>query len=121
MITVKDIAFVRYQVTDLECMEQFLVDFGLHRVARTERALYMRAVCAEHHSHISELGDKSATVGFGVLAQSHADLDRLAAHLANSSETELKLSALAPIGRPSPIRVVMTVTPVAKLRSTARK
>ncbi|KNH27100.1 glyoxalase [Pseudomonas syringae] len=81
MITVKDIAFVRYQVTDLECMEQFLVDFGLHRVARTEHALYMRAAGAEHHAHISELGDKNATVGFGLLAQSHDDLERLATHL----------------------------------------
>lgn len=81
MITVKDIAFVRYQVTDLESMEQFLVDFGLHEVARTERALYMRAAGAVHHSHISELGDKNAPIGFGLLAQSLADLDRLAAHL----------------------------------------
>ncbi|WP_411389716.1 VOC family protein [Pseudomonas sp. MPB23] len=90
MITVKDIAFVRYQVTDLESMEQFLVDFGLHQVVRTERALYMRAAGADHHSHISELGDKNAPIGFGLKAQSLADLERLAAHLNLSVEDSLE-------------------------------
>ncbi|MGU7773522.1 VOC family protein [Burkholderia sp. MR1-5-21] len=81
MVTVEDIAFVRYQVTDLERMEPFLTDFGLHRVAHTGRALYMRAAGAAHQSHISELGDKNAPVGFGLFARSHADLERLAAQL----------------------------------------
>jgi catechol 2,3-dioxygenase-like lactoylglutathione lyase family enzyme len=81
LVIVEDIAFVRYQVTDLERMEQFLVDFGLHRVAHTGRALYMRADSTVHHSHISELADKNATVGFGLLARRYDDLERLAAHL----------------------------------------
>lgn len=81
MITVQDIAFVRYQVTDLDRMERFLLDFGLHRAARTERALYMRAAGSAHHVHISELGDSNRTVGFGLYARDAADLDRLASHL----------------------------------------
>ena len=56
MIAVKDIAFVRYQVTDLDRMEAFLTDFGLQRAVRTESALYMRAADTAHHVHISELG-----------------------------------------------------------------
>ena len=81
MIAVKDIAFVRYQVTDLDRMETFLTDFGLQRAVRTESALYMRAADAAHHVHISELGPSNETVGFGFHAQNAADLDRLAAHL----------------------------------------
>ena len=82
MITVKDIAFVRYQVTDLDRMEAFLLDFGLHRAARTESALYMRAAGSMHHVHVSEPGPENATLGFGLLAAEAADLERLAQHLA---------------------------------------
>jgi len=87
MIAVKDIAFVRYQVTDLDRMEAFLTDFGLQRAVRTAKALYMRAADSTHHVHISELGPECATVGFGFHAQNAADLDRLAAHLGKAVET----------------------------------
>lgn len=79
MIAVKDIAYVRYQVPDLEKMETFLCDFGLQRSARTETALYMRAAGGLHHVHIAELGETNQTIGFGFLAQSAADLEKLAA------------------------------------------
>ncbi|MDR7152025.1 catechol 2,3-dioxygenase-like lactoylglutathione lyase family enzyme [Hydrogenophaga palleronii] len=81
MITVQDIAFVRYQVCDLDRMEAFLDDFGLHRVERTSGALYMRAAGRMHHVHISELGPENKALGFGLLAHSEADLQKLAAHL----------------------------------------
>ncbi|MDN7681581.1 VOC family protein [Burkholderia cenocepacia] len=77
----QDIAFVRYQVTDLDRMENFLLDFGLHRAARSESALYMRAAGTAHHVHVSELGADNATTGFGLHAREAADLERLAAHL----------------------------------------
>lgn len=81
MITVEDIAHVRYQVTDLECMEQFLTDFGLHRVAHTGNALYMRTAGPVHHSHISELGMSNVTLGFGLFAQKFEDLEQLSSIL----------------------------------------
>ena len=81
MITVEDIAFVRYQVSDLDRMESFLADFGLHRTARTECTLYMRAAGAVHHVHVSELGAANAPIGFGLFARTHHDLERLATHL----------------------------------------
>lgn len=81
MIAVKDIAYVRYQVTDLDRMETFLADFGLHRVARTDEALYMRAADSLHYAHISELGNSNRSLGFGFLAQSEQDLYRLADEL----------------------------------------
>ena len=81
MITVEDIAYVRYQVTDLESMEKFLTDFGLHRIAHTGNALYMRTAGSVHHSHISELGASNATLGFGLFAEQCKDLEKLSAIL----------------------------------------
>ena len=81
MITIQDIAFVRYQATDLDRMAAFLDDFGLPPVARTPQALYRRAHGSAHHVHITELGERNATLGFGLRAASADDLARLAAHL----------------------------------------
>ena len=78
MIAVQDIAFVRYQVTDLDRMEGFLRDFGLQRAERTPAALYMRAAGSAHHVHISELGPENATLGFGFRAATADDLQRVA-------------------------------------------
>ncbi len=81
MIAVKDIAYVRYQATDLDTMEAFLLDFGLHRAARTDQALYMRACGEAHHVHITERGKCNRILGFGLLSQSADDLDNLGEHL----------------------------------------
>lgn len=86
MITVKDIAFVRYQATDLDLMEKFMTDFGLHRADRTSNALYLRACGPAHHCHITELGETNATLGIGLYAQSEADLGKLAAEVGSRVE-----------------------------------
>lgn len=78
MIVVEDIAYVRYQVTDLDTQERFLADFGLHRVHRDADKLYMRAAGPEHHVYIAEQGPESATLGFGLRARSREDLEILA-------------------------------------------
>lgn len=80
MIHVTDIAYVRYQAPDLDAMEGFLQDFGLHRAARTDDTLYMRGRGTAPCVHITERGP-AASLGFGFQAASRADLDRLAAHL----------------------------------------
>jgi catechol 2,3-dioxygenase-like lactoylglutathione lyase family enzyme len=81
VITVQDIAFVRYRAPDLDAMEGFLADFGMHRAVRTGSALYMRGHGEAHHLHVTELGDTPATLGFGLRAGSADDLSKLAAHL----------------------------------------
>lgn len=81
VIQVQDIAYVRYQATDLEQMESFLGDFGLQRAARTPHALYMRAAGPLHHCHITEQGPANKHLGFGFLAGSAEDLERLAARV----------------------------------------
>ena len=69
MSPIQDIAFVRYQVTDLDRMQSFLDDFGLHTVVRSAHALYARAAGPTHHVHVAELGPDNATVGFGLRAR----------------------------------------------------
>jgi catechol 2,3-dioxygenase-like lactoylglutathione lyase family enzyme len=70
MSPIQDIAFVRYQVTDLDRMAAFLADFGLHTVVRTASALYSRTAGPLHHAHIAELGPDNAAIGIGFLARS---------------------------------------------------
>lgn len=85
MINIIDVAFVRYRAPDLDKMAGFLTDFGLHQSARTDDALYMRGCSKAHHIHVTERGE-AATLGFGMWAQSEADLDRLAAELGTKVE-----------------------------------
>lgn len=81
MSPIEDIAFVRYQVTDLDTMQAFLTDFGLHLAARTPQALYMRAADASPFAHVSLLGEKNATLGFGLKARSAQALAEVAARV----------------------------------------
>lgn len=79
MIVVRDIAYVRYQAPDLDVVERFFLDFGLQRAARTGQTLYMSGFGEAPYLHVTELGETSATLGFGLLAQSMGDLEKLAA------------------------------------------
>ncbi len=77
IIRVSDIVFPRFQAPDLDRMESFLIDFGMQRAARTERALYMRGSDPRHHVHVTHLGEP-AFLGFAFQAASRADLVTLA-------------------------------------------
>jgi len=85
IIRVSDIAFPRFQAPDLDRMEAFLTDFGMHRSARTERALYMRGTDAQHHVHVTHLGEP-AFLGLAFHAARRADLDTLAAAVGGTVE-----------------------------------
>jgi catechol 2,3-dioxygenase-like lactoylglutathione lyase family enzyme len=78
IVRVQDVLYPRLRAPDLERMERFLVDFGLVRVARTERALYMRGAGPVHHVHLTELGHGAGLVGLAFLAAEARDLERLA-------------------------------------------
>lgn len=78
MPAISDLAHVRFRAPDLDRMEAFLLDFGMLRSARTERALYMRGSDSPHHLHVTELGEPSF-VGVGLEAASAADLAASAA------------------------------------------
>src|SRR5436305_637512 len=76
-IKVSDLAFGRLQAPDLDAAEAFLTSFGMVKVERTKRALYMRGTDAPHHIHITELGEPRF-LGLAFLARSEADLERIA-------------------------------------------
>jgi catechol-2,3-dioxygenase len=78
MIKVIDIMYVRVRAPDLDCMEEFLVNFGLQRSSRTDKALYMRGTDPDHHLHITELGE-AGLIGFAFQVEDEADLATAAA------------------------------------------
>jgi catechol 2,3-dioxygenase-like lactoylglutathione lyase family enzyme len=76
-IKVKDIAFGRLQSPDLDQQEEFLTEFGMVRVERTNDALYMRGTDPDQFIHVTHKGDP-AFVGFAYNAASEEDLERVA-------------------------------------------
>jgi catechol 2,3-dioxygenase-like lactoylglutathione lyase family enzyme len=78
MIKVKDVAYGRLRVPDLDAMEEFLTDFGMRRAARTKTRLYMRGTGSAHHLHISEQGEQPGLIGFAFYAKSENDLNVIA-------------------------------------------
>jgi hypothetical protein len=78
MITIEDIAYLRVAVDDLQEQEQFLLDFGMQRAGRTDRALYMRGAGTQPVIHISELRSAGYRPTVGLVAASQADLESCA-------------------------------------------
>lgn len=62
-VNLLDVAYTAYQVPDLDLMERFLLDFGMTRSARTDRALFMRGTGAYHHIHVARLGAEKKFLG----------------------------------------------------------
>jgi len=79
-IAVADMESVRYAAPDLGLMEEFLTDFGLHRVDRTATRLYMRGRGPDAFVHVTELGE-ARQIGFALKARSLEDLHALARHV----------------------------------------
>ena len=73
-----DIAYVSYQVTDLDRMEAFLADFGLVRAARTPDALFMRGAANAQYLHVARRGETDAFLGVAFSVAARADLEALA-------------------------------------------
>lgn len=76
-VKVPALAFVRLRSPDLDQAEAFLTDFGMVKVDRTPKALYMRGTDGGHHLHVTELGEPQV-VGYGYLARDASDLAALA-------------------------------------------
>ena len=103
MINCRELAYVTFQVTDLDVMESFLVDFGMARSTRTDDALYMRGMGTAHHIHVSKKGSTDAFLGLAFEATSIADLEA-AAQLGGASGIEQ-------LNGPAGGRVVHLATP----------
>jgi catechol 2,3-dioxygenase-like lactoylglutathione lyase family enzyme len=102
-IKVNDIAFVRFRVPDLDDMQTFLEEFGMHCAERTDDTLYMRGTDDEGFVHVGHHGADAGFLGLAFEANSLADLDQLAAHG--------EFSAVADLDGPGGGRVVRATDP----------
>lgn len=84
MTAIQDIAYVRYGAPDLDRMQTFLEDFGLHLARRTDSALYMRGAGSAPFLHVTERTEHACALGFGLRAGSLADLEQLAVRIGAS-------------------------------------
>ena len=78
MIKVSGIAYVMYSQPDLGRMQAFLADFGMVKVKRTAKALYMRGAGPAPYIYVAEKAKRSGFLGFALSARSRRDLDRVA-------------------------------------------
>lgn len=78
MIKVKDIAYVRYQVPDIDAQAKFMKDFGAREYRRDKSSLYTASYAGGYPIHISHIGTKKA-LGLGFSVQSLDDLKIIAA------------------------------------------
>lgn len=76
MIKVTDLAYGRLAAPDLDIMEEFLVNFGMVRAERTDKALFMRGMDPDHTIHVTELGDPTF-IGLAFHAESEEDLEKI--------------------------------------------
>lgn len=106
MISVRDIAYVRYQVPDLDAQAAFLEDFGMRQQRRTDTALYMGSYAGGYPLHISQLGPRQA-LGIGLIAQELADLQRIAAEFGTQvrDNDELGAGSIVTLADPDGFRV----------------
>lgn len=73
-----DVAYVVYQVTDLDVMQSFMSDFGLQCAERRDDALFMRAALGAPYVHVTLLGPDNRFLGGALRMRARADLDELA-------------------------------------------
>lgn len=73
-----DVAYVLYQVPDLDTMESFMTDFGLTRAARSADALYMRGAGPAPFMHATLRGETPRFLGGAFRMASINDLKALA-------------------------------------------
>lgn len=88
-INVTDVAFVRFQAPDLDVMQSFLEDFGLHVAQRTTDALYMRGTDDDGYVHVTHRDVDARFIGLAFEADTLGAIETLAAHSDFSAVAEL--------------------------------
>jgi catechol 2,3-dioxygenase-like lactoylglutathione lyase family enzyme len=126
MISVQDIVYARYQVSDLDAAAQFMSDYGLLPSVRTDDALYMRGYGPGHHIYVAERGPEARSIGFALAAKSAADLEKLSAdtgapvELINEPGGGKRVVLIDPSGfRVEVVHGIDTLAPVATRRVQA--
>ena len=87
LIKVADLAWGRIKSPDLDVQEEFLTNFGMIKVERTNDKLFMRGTGASHHLHVTEKGDPGF-VSLAFRADNEDDLHKLAAEAESASGVE---------------------------------
>ena len=67
------LAYLIFDRPDLEKAEQFLNDFGLRTVSRTDALVLLRGTGASHFCYVVRKAPKSMFVGFGLQVDNMAD------------------------------------------------
>jgi catechol 2,3-dioxygenase-like lactoylglutathione lyase family enzyme len=80
MMNVTGLHHVRFGVVDLERTEAFATDFGLQRVQRDGRELYMCGAGEDAYYYVAEKRDHSSMLALAFSVASRADLDYAVAH-----------------------------------------
>lgn len=113
MIAIEDIAYVRVAVDDLDEQERFLLEFGMRRAHRTDRALYMRGAGTQPVIHISELRSDEYRPTIGLVATSPADLKICAREFGTAVEenTEFGGGAIVRVADPSGFQIEIVHRP----------
>ncbi|MEP4377434.1 MAG: catechol 1,2-dioxygenase [Alphaproteobacteria bacterium] len=87
IIKVADLEWGRIRSPDLDVQEEFLTNFGMITVERTNDKLFMRGTGASHHIHVTEKGDPGF-ISLAFRAVSEDDLHKLAAEAKGASDVE---------------------------------
>jgi catechol 2,3-dioxygenase-like lactoylglutathione lyase family enzyme len=74
---ISGMSYVRLSAPDLGRMEAFLTDFGMVKVHRDDKRLYMRGVGDSPFLHVTELGE-AGVIGFGYELRDPALLEQMA-------------------------------------------
>jgi len=74
MIRLKNIEHITYKVPDLDRAEQFVTDFGMTKVARTDSKLYMRGASASPYCYVAELAERAEYVSAAFAVESLDEL-----------------------------------------------
>lgn len=76
-VKAQKLAYLLFELPDLNKAESFLKDFGLSTLKRDEQNLFMRSANAEHFCYRATLADKEQFIGFGFTVNEFTDLEKL--------------------------------------------
>jgi hypothetical protein len=78
LVKARELAFLRFEVPDLDATEAFMLDFGMRRTERTADSLVMRGTGSSPCIYAATRGPKARFVGSAFTVPAGTDLERLA-------------------------------------------
>ena len=75
---VVDLAFLRFELTDLEAQKEYLGHFGMQLAHETEDAIYYRGTGTQPYCYVANRGDSNRYLGAAFYVDSAEELEQLA-------------------------------------------